>query len=228
MDYYATDMDKMLRKRTVKHFSPLKKGRRFFRSFSDYAREHLLTFLLGALFLLGILAGTLLVHQASERTLELLKTILGGYVENRALQPFTSIVTSTFFSNVILLLILFFCGFCTIAQLIIFLVPVFKGLGYGFSLGMLYLQYGTQAVPYVALLQLPTMFLSALLLIIACRSSLMLSVRFFKSTMVSPEEADRFRAKRYCVKYLACLLICLLIALLDAALCYKFGGLFVF
>ena len=106
-------------------------------------------------------------------------------------------------------------------------MPLFKGLGYGFSIGMLYAQYGASAIRYVAFLLLPTMFLSTLLLILASRTSLRLSVSLLRSALVAPDENGSRRIKRYCIKYLIFTGICLLIALFDALIVTRFGGLFV-
>jgi hypothetical protein len=110
--------------------------------------------------------------------MESLKIVLGGYIERRQTQAFVNIATSTFCSIFLSLLLLFFCGFCTISQPIIFAVPFFKGLGYGFSIGTLYAQHGVSVIRYVACLIVPVMFFSAMLLIIACRASLLLSVTY--------------------------------------------------
>ncbi len=227
MNLNATDLDKMMRyqnKRTAGRFTPVRNGRRFLRSFCTYSKAHLMTYLFAAVFLTGLLIGTLLVNRSSPETLEVLKAILGGYVEERAHQSFAGIVVSTFSSIFVSLLLLFFCGFCSISLPIIFAVPLFKGLGYGFSIGTLYAQYGTQALLYVSVLLFPAMFLGTLLLITACRTSTALSVTLFRSTLINSELADGVRIKRYCVKFSAFTVICLLIALFDALLYYKFGA----
>ncbi|MEM1483962.1 stage II sporulation protein M [Oscillospiraceae bacterium PP1C4] len=233
MNLNTSDLDKMIKQKTERRLSPLSGRQNFLRSFFPYFRGNLLNFSLGILFLAGVLIGTLLVSNASQETVETLKIILGGYIEHRQTQLFSNIVTSTFFSIFFSLIILFFCGFCTISQLLILAVPLFKGLGYGFSIGTLYAQYGTSAIQYVLCLILPTMFFSTLLLLTACRASLLLSITLFRSTLINnssnnPKETDRYRIKRYCVKYIAFTAICLLISLADAILFYKFSGLFVF
>ena len=171
---------------------------------------------------------TLMVRHASIGTLEKLSILLGSYVEQRRTLAFAGIVGSTFFSIFTMLAILFFCGFCTIAQVVIFAVPVFKGLGYGFSIGMLYAESGANAIWYVLILMLPIMFLGTVLLIAAGRSALALSVTLLRSSITASIPADPFRIRRYCIKFIIFTVFCLLISILDAILSTKLGSLSLF
>ena len=99
-----------------------------------FAKGKLFFYLLEGMFLAGVFVGTMLISHAEEETLQMLQTVLGGYVGQRQIQSFSSIALSTFVSLFSSLLVLFFCGLCTIAQPIVFLALLFKGLGYGFSL----------------------------------------------------------------------------------------------
>lgn len=192
-----------------------------------YLQKHLFICLTAVLFLAGLLTGTLLVGHASTDTREVLQIVLGGYLEQRQTQSFTAIALSTFSSTAVALLILFFCGFCSIAQLIILLVPLFKGLGYGFSLGACYAQYGLHAIPYVLLTLFPAMLLTSLLLLCACKTSFKLSMRMLHAAITPTEQSERFRMQRYCIKYGLYTGLCIAVSLLDALLSYQFGTLFV-
>lgn len=81
------------------------------RSFLFYFRSNLWMIILGILFLLGVFIGTILLSKSDLSTIESLKIILGGYVEKRRVQSFSSIALSTFLSTFLLLALLFFCGF---------------------------------------------------------------------------------------------------------------------
>lgn len=230
MNFSAAELDKiraMNQQNAAGNFSPNKNRRDFLRHFLCFLRENWLYFSIAALFLLGMLVGAQLVRHAESQTLELLKIVLGGYLEQRGAQSFFAVASSTFGSLFLSLLTLFFCGFCTISQPISLGVPLFRGLGYGFSVGMFYAQNGVAAIPYVALLLLPTIFFGAVIVVIACRTSLRLSVALFRSSVSGVAQSERSRIQNYCIKYIAFTCICLLISLLDAAILYKFGGLFV-
>lgn len=206
---------------------PASEGRASMRS-SLFSSRSLSTWALGLCFLAGLLFGTLLVSRSGLDTRAALQVILGGYVERRQTLAFASIAASTFCSTFAALAVLFFCGFCTIAQIIIFAVPLFKGLGYGFSIGMLYAQYGTSAIRYVSVPaasydvpEHPAADPGRAARRCVCR------LRCCVRPSVAPDENGSRRIKRYCVKYLIFTGICLLIALFDALLVTRFGGLFV-
>lgn len=193
-----------------------------------YVRDNPLLCVFGALFLGGMLAGVPLLQGADGQLREVLRTLLGGYVEKRRVQPFAAIAASSFGAMALLLLILFFCGFCTISQPVTILLLVFRGLGYGFSIGGLYAEKGLAAAQYVFLLLYVPLVFNALLLICAARTSFLLSVRLLRSTMAPSDRDERYRMQRYCIKYFLYLVLCILAALLDAALTSRFGPLIPF
>lgn len=188
-----------------------------------YIRDNLLVCLFGVLFLIGMVAGVLLLRNADGELRDILRILLGGYVEKRGSQPFAAIAASSFGAMAFLLLILFFCGFCTISQPVTILLLLFRGMGYGFTIGGLFAEKGLTAVRYVFPLLFVPMVLGALLLICAARTSFMLSIRLLQKTMGPSDRDERYRIRRYCTKYFLYLVLCILIALLDAALTIRFG-----
>lgn len=230
MDLNISELDKIMMLQKTAYTSPAPMQMRrggWLRSFVSYLGGNILTVALGSLFLLGVLIGTLLVSRCGAQTLSVLNKVLGGYASQRETQSFLSLTIATFSSLALPLVLLFFCGFCSIAQPIIALVPLWKGLGYGFSVGAIYAQQGSSSILYVALLLFPAMLLGALLIVVAGRSSLRMSMRLFRVAMSEQEQIGREKTQSYCVKYIAFTVICLLISLLDALVCYKLGGLFV-
>lgn len=197
-------------------------------SFFEYCRGKIPSIVLSVCFLFGMLIGALLVRYAENDTLLMLESVLGGYLRNRQTSALPAIMWAGFSSIALSLAILFFCGFCTIAQPAIILFPVFKGLGYGFSIGLLYARYGASAIGYVALLVLPEMLFSTVLILAACRSSLKMSIALFNKTAKNTQEDGIGRIKRYFIKYAVFVFIALMIAFGEALLCYYFGNLFIF
>ena len=218
-----SDLDKILQQKTPSMKTIRSSPMGLLRGVKKDFQEHLLQYLLASAFLLGVLGGTLLVEYCSPETMAILQSLLGTYIEERQLMSFTQIMVATFFSFASSLLLLFLCGFCTIAQLLILLVLLVKGLGYGFSVGALYQQYGTQGIFYVLLLIFPIMILGTLLLIWAGKSSLKLSLSLLKTTW-SSGEGDRQKIQNYCIRYLFFLIFCLLVAILDGILYISFSG----
>lgn len=188
-----------------------------------YIRDNPLLCVFAALFLIGMVTGVLLLRNADGELRDILRILLGGYVKKRSSQPFAAVAASSFGTMVLLLLILFFCGFCTISQPVTILLLLFRGMGYGFSIGGLFAEMGLPAVQYVFPLLFVPLILSALLLICAARTSFLLSVRLLRKTMAPSDWDERYRIQKYCIKYFLYLVLCILIALLDAALTIRFG-----
>ena len=221
MSWNTYILDKIYQQTTAKPASQ-RRERLVLRSFhAHFGLNHMLA----GLFLLGMLAGTLLIRNADNATLTTMQAVLGGYIERRQTASFLSVASATFSSLFVMLILLFICGFCAISQPIIICVPVFKGLGYGFSIGILYAQYGITAMRYVLILLFPVILLGTCLLIMACRASLLMAVSLFRMTLFTQQQADPYRVRRYCMKFIAFTVICLLISLVDAVLFYKLGGL---
>lgn len=197
------------------------------RRMATYIRDNPLLCVLAVFFLVGMLAGVLLLQNADGQLRDGLRLLLGGYIEKRRVQPFAALAASSFGATALMLLILFFCGFCTISQPVIFLLLLFRGMGYGFSIGGLYAEKGLWAAQYIFLLLFVPMLLGALLLICAARTSFFLSIRLFKKALTPSDQDERYRMQRYCVKYFLYLVLCICIALLDAALTVRFGTLFI-
>lgn len=214
--YNQQDAETLLRRR--------RPGRGFLRPIFAYVIENRVICIFAALFLLGMLAGALLVKRADGETKELLDLVLGSYLEKREVQSFAAIVASSFLSLFSMLIILFFCGFCTISQLIILAVPLFKGLGYGFSIGMLYAQNGISAMQYVLTMFFPSLLLGALLLIWAAKTSFLLSVRLLSMTITPSDKDERIQMRRYCLKYVFFLIFSIIIAFVDAIVVFQYGG----
>ena len=235
MPFTAADLDKILAQQQQKEpaeeaFShPIEVGKTapqaLFLSTANARRRDWLFYLLGVLFLIGIGMGALLVGNCQPQTAELLQHLLGDYAQLRQQHSFGSIALSTFGSLFLLLLTLFLLGFCSIAQPAILLVPLFKGLGYGFAAGSLYQEYGAAAILQIAVLLLPSMLPGALLLMLAGKSAFRFSSRLFYSSVRREQTAGAPSAKRYCIRFALFAVLCLAVALLDAGICVKFRGL---
>ena len=184
-----------------------------------------LFYLLGVLFLIGVGLGTLLVNRCQPQTLELLQSVLGNYIELREVRSFVGIALSSFTALFSLLLLLFLLGFCSIAQPLILLVPLFKGLGYGFAAGSLYGKFGISAVFPIAVFLLPSMLPGAFLLMLAGRSAFLFSTRLFRSSVQQEKATVAPNARHYCLRFVLFSVLCLMVSLLDAAVCIRFRSL---
>lgn len=204
--------------------------RRYYsRYIAHYTKKNSGLLALGALFLTGVVLGALLIRTASRETVELLLQMVGGFVDNRRGQTLLQNFLSGTVSSLVFLAIPFVCGFCAVAQPVVALLPLFRGLGVGFSTASLYAAHGTGAIGFVALLMLPDAVASMLALLVCCRESLRLSGSFFAAMGSGDRPGREFYPLRiYFARYFACAALCVASAFLQAALYFGFANFFVF
>lgn len=204
--------------RTVHTASPV--WRLLLRYFHAYRQ----VFFYAALFLAGIFAGALFLKTASPDTLEKLALLTGQFAKRRGEQQALSTFISSFTSTALMLAALFVCGFCAVAQPAILLLPIFRGLGFGYQAGYLYAQNGLGGVGYVALVVLPNMVFSTLILIYGCMEAFTMSSAYYRAA--KQDSGRLINTRSYCAKFLLLLLLVLISSGLDALFTLLFSGLF--
>ena len=138
-------------------------------------QENLSLIAFGGFFLGGVFLGALVVSWLGSDAAESLTAIMGNFLQSRQQQDLPQTFLSAFSSSALLLLLLFFCGFCAISAPLIFAVPLFKGLGFGLTAGSVFAACGIDALWYVAILILPNPLISAIVLLLACRQAFRMS-----------------------------------------------------
>ena len=174
--------------------------------------ERMPEILLGLLFLLGIFLGALMYRYMDERMRMTLQLIFQSGIE----QTDGTFGFSIFFSDAVLLAVVFFCGFCAIAQPVIFAIPVFKGLGNGLVLGNLYAVWGFAAVPYICVKLLPHYLVYTIILISACREAYFLSRRI--SGQIRGGSGPPLRITAYIIKFLWYMLVTFIVCMISSYL----------
>ena len=201
------------------------RGRGYYtRYLTHYAKKNYALLALGLLFICGAVLGTLLLRSAGYDTVSLLLRVVNGFIERRRGQTLLQNFTAGAFSSLLFVLILFVCGFCAVAQPVILLVPLFRGLGYGFSAATLYATYHARAAGFVALFILPNMLLSTLAILVCCRESLRLSGSLFAVMRGDGQARELYSVRLYVARFVVAALLCVLSALLEAVLYGMFAN----
>ena len=195
------------------------------RLMARYFNAYRQVFFYAALFLAGILAGALVLRNLNPETAEKLSFLVGQFAQQRGAQAFSNTFASSLFSACVLLGIVFLCGFCAVARPAIVLLPLFRGLGYGYQAGWLYARYGWGGVGYTSLVLMPSILFSTVVLLFACAEAFEMSGAYYRAA-----RGDGFggtvSVRGYCIKFMFFLLLMLASALLDAGFTALFGGLF--
>lgn len=204
-----------------------KGGKYYSRYIAHYTKKNYGLLALGTLFVAGVLLGTLLLRTATGDTLNLLLQVVGNFVEKRREQSLLQNFISGMSSSLVFIAILFVCGFCAISQPVVVALPLFRGLGVGFSAASLYAAHGTQAMGFVGLLMLPGTLITTLAILICCRESLRLSSSFL-ATIGAGRQKEGYSLRIYIARFLACGVLCVLSALMEAILYFGFAKYFLF
>ena len=178
--------------------------------------------------LVGVLIGSALIGGMSSETVELLSFMTDGFIKSRVEQSILSTLSSSLFTSALFLMITMLFGFSAISQPLIVFMPLFRGLGIGFSMGYLYSFYGLKGILICLVLILPNALLSSLTLVIGCREAMRLSAMFLKFAMGSPEqEAVRGAIRLYLGKFSILFAIAAVSSVIDAVLTFLFAGMLI-
>ncbi len=201
--------------------------RGYYSGIYTYFKENYIVLILAVIFLGGVLAGSAIVAWLDSATVKNMLTVVNGFLGSRKDQEFTTNFISSITNNLILLILLFFCGFCAISSPIIMLVPFFKGLGFGLSAGTMFAYYGIKAAAYIGILILPNTVFSFLIILMGCREALKLSRTFLSVIRPLQRGTQPYSPGRYCAKYMLFLLLLCVGSALEAYLYTLFASLLV-
>lgn len=202
-------------------------ARRYYsRYIAHHTKKNYPLLILGALFITGVLLGTLLLRSAGGDTLELLLQMAGVFVDKRRDQSMLQNFLSGLGSSMVFIIILFVSGFCAISHPLVITLPLFRGLGVGFSTASLYASHGAQAIGYVALLMMPGTVLSTIAILICCRESLRLAGSFFTAMGRADSSKEFYSLRIYFARFFICTILCIISAFLEAILYFGFANSF--
>lgn len=178
------------------------------------------------LFFLGLLYGAVLSSASSQDTLDKLSFVTQGFMSKRAEQSLFYTFFNSLASSAILLLLLFVFGFSAIAQPVSLLVPVFRGLGLGVSMGYFYLNDGFKGAAFCLLLIVPQALISTLALVLGTRESIRFSNTFFSILLPKKEIETDGAFRLYFTKFGVLFCILLIAAVIDCICTFLFAGFF--
>lgn len=178
-----------------------------------------------ALILVGASAGALGFAALSNEGLEDISFL--GYIlmTERTSMSFAQVMLRSFAGGTVFLTIPFLMGFCAVSQPLIFLVPVFRGLGMGLGVASVYYSLGLQGIWVAAALILMPAIFTVYYMTVAVRESFIMSVTlasavFSEKNFIGLRDAARI----YCVKFLVLEAIAAVGACVDALGALLVGG----
>ena len=124
-------------------------------------------------FITGVILGALTVKNSSEESLDIIKELTDGFVQAKANQSILNVFISYCTADIIAVILSAVFGLSVIGEPIILLIPCFRGLGLGMSIGCIYSQYNLDAIMFVVLMTALPACLSISSMLIACKENIL-------------------------------------------------------
>ena len=192
---------------------------------SEFIKKNKLTAVMTALFFVGMAYGALVVGFGDDKMLHSLSFMTKGYMNNRAEQSMAITFFNSLWSTGCFILALFLLGFSSVSIPAIVILPFFKGLGLGTSLGYLYITYALKGIAFSAAVILPAAIFSTFAMILASREAFKLSLLFLAAFVPRLQGGLSPRViKLYCAKFLVLSGIILVSAVIDSTVTFLFSG----
>ncbi len=197
------------------------RGAKYIRDLVRYMRKNYLLLALAAVFLSGVLLGTLVYRGAGQETLDMLSRLIDSYERLRGGQGPVINTVAMVSSSLLYLAVLLVFGFWAVAQPLIVAIPLFRGLGFGFSAASLYAEYGVGAAGFIAVYIFPDMLISSFAILLCCREALRLSGSFWR---VMWGGQGGYAVRIYLGRFIAAAVLCIIAAALASALHFAFAN----
>lgn len=178
----------------------------------------------GILFLTGVALGSAVVAWLDVNTADNLLTILGGFVAQRRQQSLAATFLSALSPNLGALCVLLVSGFCAVSAPAIFMVPCFKGMGFGLTAAAMFVRYGLNAARYLAVLVMPNLVWSTLVLLFCCRDAMQMSLSFWNAMKPQQRGGIFIQPGRFCAHVVLYAILLAAGAALEANLFGFFGA----
>lgn len=192
----------------------------------SFIEENKLFVLIFTILITGIIAGSVTYRYFDVGVLTDLSEYADSFQTQRTTTSFFQLFTDTLSDNSFLLIFLFICGFCSIAQPVEFLAPFYKGLGLGAGISQIYMNKGSKGVLIVAVLIVPYAVIICSALLFAVKESIRYSNRYFIRGVSSRNRCGlAYYTKSYCIRYLLYEILILIGSLVDALCSFLFADL---
>ncbi len=196
----------------------------YFSAGKNELKKNGLFFLFCLIMFAGILYGTLSGKAAGTELLNRLDFVFQTNFELRCSQGIWSAFIASFASSMLFFGVIFLLGLSLWGGFFAVLIPLFKGYGYGLSVGYLYGTYGLKGIFYNLLVILPGTFLASVVTAAASLIAFKNSLHFVLGTFRSQMMPDlKYTLRGYCRSMFGMLLLSMASSLIDmlCSLCFS-------
>lgn len=180
-----------------------------------------------AMFLSGLILGSLTVRQGENIIFDRLYLLIRNYIEVKQTQSVWINFNNVLLKRVLTLVLLYCIGVCALGAPILYLAPAVHGTGIGVISAYLYSAFSLKGIGYCALLLYPGEILFTAVMIFGCTISIEMAGKLLHS-MRPPQDLPEISLQRYSVRYGVLFLLCAVSAVLETAMFTIFSGYFQF
>jgi len=193
--------------------------------YSEFLRKNWQKFALLGLLGLGLFLGARTAAGASSGWQEQLVALLRAQRLHRMDNNMISNAIAYFGGDLLFLAAAYLLGLCAAGLPLLLLLPVLRGLGLGVVSGWLYMSHGAAGVGYSVLVLYPATVISILIMLAACKESMLMSSDMLLMLGGKLERAES-SLRLYTTRYFVLLLSSAAAAAMDALCFAAFSGVF--
>jgi len=197
----------------------------FFKEFKEELKNNRSLLILTLFLIIGTAVGA--ITMGASQNSNNISELFNNYINAKDGQALFSAFLSSFLSFSPYLVISFLLGHTAFGHFIGWFILFFRGLGFGTTIGYLYLNHGVAGMAYCALIFAPPAIVSSLILILSCKRANEMSKHISKMYQKGSRCLSlHSEFSEYCAKHIKYLFIIILNSAFDALLNLVFYKLF--
>ncbi len=131
-------------------------------------------FLLLTVFIIGLVFGAMSLRNPENDYTQKIQSFIVNYFLAKSSQSLFTVFATALLRDCLFLFIPFIFGLCLIGEPIVWLEPVFRGLGIGLISGYLYRTYNIDGMKFYGIVMLIPFVLSSSIMLAACHESILM------------------------------------------------------
>ena len=171
-------------------------------------------FLLMTVFIIGLVFGAMSLRNQGDDYTQKIQSFIMNYFLAKSSQSLFTVFGTALLRDCLFLLIPFIFGLCLIGEPIVWLEPVFRGLGIGLISGYLYRTYNIDGMKFYGIVMLIPFVLSSSIMLAACHESILMCRDINRKIKDNTVIQSNF-IKLYLIRYAVLLISEILISIIS-------------
>lgn len=175
--------------------------------------------------IMGVALATACFYALDKSSLMQLSFVSDYLSDKRLASNPTDILFSSFVTGTLFLIFPFVLGFCAVSKPVLYLIPIFRGIGLGTAICSLYYQLGYKGIIVALVTVIPSSVIMTYALAVGIREASCISGYLFSVMFTDRNYSGMINAvKLYCVKFLVLEAVTTVGAAVDALSIFLFSN----